>query len=517
VIARHAQLRPSAVALVHPGGALTYRELHEQVSRICPGLRELGLSQDRPLAILSENRVEYALLLLSCAAAGVPVAAVNWRLPPDKISRAIQLVGPAAVAVSGSFASADEALAGSADVAGFAGAGQRKLICFDAEAAPGAIPWARVAGGMAHTAEPPMVTGDDIATIMYTSGSSGDPKAVAISHAALMSRALLISAELSVESTDAFLGWAPMFHVSSTDYLFVTCFLGGVYVLMNGFDASLIAQQLSERDVGWLMLMPGLISELLTALDGRDLRRVRCVGAMADLVPPDQLAALTGRLRAPYVNSFGSTEAGLVPGASLLAPGAAAFAAADASALDKIPTNYCQLRLVDEKGTEVALGEVGELVLRGPTLFSRYWGDSDATAEAFRGGWFHTGDLMRMKPGGALAFVDRVKYVVKSGGENVYPAVIEKVLMSHPQVTEAVAVRHPHPRLGEAVRAFVVVKTPAPSPADLMDFAGRHLARYEIPRWLEIVDAAELPRNVTGKFVRADLERRPLTVAEVRR
>jgi len=503
VISAHGRLRPRSVALAHAEGEITYGQLAEIVTDIARGLATLGLPRGRPLAVVSENRIEYALLLLACATVGTPVATINSRLPPGKVLGALRLVQPAAIAVSAKCASllgdarSDEHL------------GTIPLIALDADVTTGSTSWSDLATPSSEAVPAPDVEPEDILTIMYTSGSSGDPKAVAISHAAMTARAHLIAAELGVDGTDAFLGWAPMFHIASTDYLFVTCFLGGTYVVMPRWDAAAIAEELRRRDIGWLMVMPGLIVELLEAVGDKPVRRIKHVGVLADLVPPEQLLLVTERLGATYLNSFGSTEAGLVPGAS-------AVDTRDGHVrLDKIPTRFCQFRLVDDGGLDVAVGEVGELLLRAPTMFSGYWGDEKSTAAAFRGGWFHSGDLMRLGSGGTLTFVDRVKYIIKTGGENVYPSVIERTLLSHPAVIEAVAVRHPHPRLAEAVRVVVAARPPAPSAMELITFAGRDLARYELPRWIEFVDAGDLPRNVTGKVERSEVEKWPLTVPEL--
>lgn len=502
VIARHAMDRPHEIALADDAREIDYAELAEVTGRIAGGLWSAGVRPGRSVAVISENRIEYALLLLACASIGIPVATINHRQPARAVRRALHRLAPTAIVASAHCGPLIRAAAGASSARG----GPR-IIDLDGSLGPDAISWGDLAGS---ACVPPKrsVSGEEIVTIMHTSGSSGEPKAVAISHAAMIARALLISTELGLDGTDAFLGWAPMFHIASTDYLFVTCFLGGTYVVMPRWDPAAVAARLRQFDVGWLMLMPGLIPELLDAVGDAPLRAVKRVGTMPDMVPPQHLLDLTGRLGATYLNTFGSTEAGLAPSACLV------DTTGGVVRLEKVPTRFCQVRLVDEHGADVARGEVGEMLLRAPTLFSGYWGDPAATEEAFRGGWYHSGDLMRAGPGGTLSFVDRAKYMIKTGGENVYPSMIERVLLSHPAIVEAVVVRHPHPRLGQAVRAVVCSQDPAPPVAELIQYAAERLARYELPRWIEFVEPGTLPRNVTGKVERAVVEGWPLTAPE---
>jgi fatty-acyl-CoA synthase len=347
------------------------------------------------------------------------------------------------------------------------------------------------------------VRGEDIATIMSTSGSTGTPKGVAISHRALVARALLIHRELGIDENDAFLGWAPTFHISSTDYLFATCTIGGTFVTLPGFDATAIADELASRRVGWLMLMPGLIDDVLTALGERSVVGLRCVGAMADLVPPDQLRSLTSRLSTRYVNSFGSTEAGLAPGASLVE----LDDGSQAPDLGKRPTRHCQYRVVDPAGHDVPLDGVGELLLRGPTIFSGYWSEAGLSRADFENGWFRTGDLVRHRQGPLLDFVDRATYMVKTGGENVYPAVVEREFQRHPDVVSVATVPTPHPRLHTVLSAYVSLRAGAGPLPEVVAACIENLASYERPYQVHRVEDGAFVRGVTGKIDRAALAR----------
>jgi fatty-acyl-CoA synthase len=237
------------------------------------------------------------------------------------------------------------------------------------------------------------------------------------------------------------------------------------------------------------------------------------VGAMADLVPRHQIADLTRLLQAPYLNSFGSTETGLPPAsACLLPPGEVP------DSLAKRESSFCRIKLVDVDDREVSIDEPGEVAVRGPTVFSGYWNAEAANAHDFRGGWFHLGDMFVRHADGSLDFVDRLKYLIKSGGENIYPAEIERVLLAHPAVADAAVVRKADARWGEIPVAFVALKTEAAgarareaATLDAEALAGwcrERLAHYKVPREVRLISAAEFPRSSTGKIQRHELERR---------
>ena len=161
---------------------------------------------------------------------------------------------------------------------------------------------------------------------------------------------------------------------------------------------------------------------------------------------------------------------------------------------------------MNEKDVDVAVGESGEIIIRGPTLFSGYWGNSEANEKDFRGGWFHTGDVFRRNPNGTLDFLDRKKYMIKSGGENIYPAEIERVLMSYPGVQEAVVVRVKDQKWGEVPKAYVACEEKV-DVAKLLEFCYQRLARYKAPKSIKFVSADQFPRSTTGKVLRSELEK----------
>jgi len=215
------------------------------------------------------------------------------------------------------------------------------------------------------------------------------------------------------------------------------------------------------------------------------------------------LARITRLLGAPYANTFGATETGNPPASSNRIPVGVAPAR-----LSKEQSPFCEIRLVDEAGRHVPDGQPGELWMRGPTLFSGYWNAPEATAEVFAGGWFHMGDVFVRNPDGTLDFVDRRKYLIKSGGENIYPAEIERVLLADPRVAEAAVVRARDERWGEVPVAFVARTDEALTAAVLIDACKQQLAGYKKPREVVFIDYDQFPRSASGKVLRHELERR---------
>jgi fatty-acyl-CoA synthase len=208
-------------------------------------------------------------------------------------------------------------------------------------------------------------------------------------------------------------------------------------------------------------------------------------------------------LNAPYNNTFGATETGLPPATSSVIPIGVA-----PTNLSKRQSAFCEMRLVDADDNEVPIGTPGEVILRGPTLFSGYWNAEETNATDFRNGWFHMGDVLRRNEDGTLDYVDRVKYMIKSGGENIYPAEIEQVMLADERVHEAVVVRRPDRKWSEVPVAFVVPADPSLAADDLMDLCRENLSSYKRPKDIIFLAAEDLPRSTTGKVQRHELEAR---------
>ena len=232
-------------------------------------------------------------------------------------------------------------------------------------------------------------------------------------------------------------------------------------------------------------------------------RGVKLCGVMADLVPPAEIARITMLLDAPYANTFGATETGCPPCSSDTVP----IGVVPAS-LAKSQSPFCEIRLVDGDDHDVPDGAPGELIMRGLTLFSGYWNNPDANAHEFRGGWFHMGDVFVRRPDGTLDFVDRVKYLIKSGGENIYPAEIERVIVQDARVVEVAVVRAKDPKWGEVPVAFVARRDDSLDEAALLARCRAELAGFKQPKQIRFIAEREFPRSASGKVQRHELEKK---------
>ena len=279
---------------------------------------------------------------------------------------------------------------------------------------------------------------------------------------------------------------------------------GDPVIIVDGYDAEMFLKIIENLRIGWLPLIPGMIDHFLGVLNQQQSVKplgIRLIGAMADLVAPHQIAEITAFLRAPYVNSFGSTETGLPPASAGRIP------------IGEVPTDLgkrqsscCEVQLVDEMDREVPDGEPGDCAIRGPTLFSGYWRAPEVNAKDFRGGWFHMGDVFVRRPDGKLEFKDRAKYMIKSGGENIYPAEIERILLADARVDNAVVVRRPDSHWGEVPVAAVARNDESLTVKELLTRCREQLAGYKQPKEIRFVGFDELPRSTTGKIQRHEVE-----------
>lgn len=479
---------PDRRAVVDGERMLTYAELEARSNRLANGLLARGLVAGDRFALLARNRLEYIEVELAAAKTGLILAALNWRLADRELAHCIKLVEPRMVIAEAGFGAQLDRL----DI----GAVERIALGEDYEA---------TLAGAAASYPDRDIDPENGLVILYTSGTTGMPKGALISHRAMIARAMCMAAELNMPIGDSFCAWAPLYHMASTDTALGTLLRGGTVHVVDGYDPDRLVEVLERERMQWFILMPGMIGEFATLLRDRKVtvKGVGCCGAMADLVPREDIAAASTALGAPFVNSFGATETGLPPASSSLLP-----IGIQPDSLSKRQSAFCELRLVDPDDNEVAVGVPGEVALRGPTLFSGYWNADETNAHDFRNGWFHMGDVLRRNADGTLDYVDRVKYLIKSGGENIYPAEIEQVILADPRVREAVVVRRPDRRWGEVPIAFVVPTGEAPTAEEILAHCRAHLSSYKRPKDIRFLRDDELPRSTTGKVQRHALEAR---------
>lgn len=484
VLRNQAQNNAEAIALSDPEHTFTFSEMHLVTNRLARGLLDAGVCRGATVGVIGTNSIEHVLIQHACSKIGAAVAVVNWRQSKDEVEYALGLVSPQIVFVQPQF---QEVVA------------ELDIPVADLHGCTSGPLYDRFIERFDDSDITTDVNPEDIATIIYTSGTTGRPKAAAISQRAMIARAHFAAIEMRLTAEDAHLAWAPMFHLVSADYMFICAVLGSRYVVVDGFEPDVINEYVHSIQLGWLVLMPGAIEPLLERLrkDKRPTMPIKLVGAMADLVPPAQIIELTTLLDAPFYNSYGMTEAG--PLTKGLIP-----VGQQSENLGKQMTALSNYRLVVD-GLDAREREPGELWVFGPTLFSNYVNDPKATSEAHSEGWYRSGDLLKRDSAGRLHFVSRSKYLIKRGGENIYPAEIERVLLTCPGVVEAVVVGKRDQKWGETPIAFIA--TDSSVSVESLEAACRNqLAGYKIPEDFRELPLEQFPRNVTGKVIREKLE-----------
>jgi fatty-acyl-CoA synthase len=274
---------------------------------------------------------------------------------------------------------------------------------------------------------------------------------------------------------------------------------------VTGFQPAQLLEIMSRETLGNVTPMPASIGRVIDELHRTGLRpkSLMTCGAMADLVPRHQIEEVTTLLNARFRNTFGATETGGPPAGAHLIP-----VGTTPERLSKVQSSYCRIRLVDEEDRDVADGTPGEVLFRRPSLFSGYWNAPDVNAEDFRDGWFHMGDMMVRNPDGTLDFVDRREYLIKSGGENIYSAEIERFLLGSRRIADAVIVRKHDAHWGEVPVAFVVRADETLTAEDVLALCRGKIANYKLPKEVHFIREAEMPRSETSKVKRFELEAR---------
>ncbi len=481
-------MHPTHPAVVDGARRLSYAELEARSNRLANALLARGLKHGDRFAILARNRLEYVEVELAAAKAGLILAALNWRLGDRELTHCIELVEPQVVLVQPEFCEQLTRLPIDAVPQVSFGDEYEALLA----AAPDHYP------DLTFDPESGLV-------ILYTSGTTGLPKGALISHRAMVARAMAMSSELGMPVGDNFCAWAPFYHMASTDTALCILMRGGTVHVVDGYDPDRLIEVLEQVRMQFFILMPGMVADFAAIVKARGVKvkGVGVCGAMADLVPREDIKAATEALNAPYNNTFGATETGLPPATSSFIPIGVA-----PTSLSKRQSAFCELRLVDPDDNEVPVGTPGEVAMRGPTLFSGYWNADATNAHDFRNGWFHMGDVLRRNADGSLDYVDRVKYMIKSGGENIYPAEIEQVILTDARVREAVVVRRPDRRWGEVPVAFIVAAEAGLDAEAILDNCRENLSSYKRPKGIFFIQDDELPRSTTGKIQRHELEAR---------
>jgi len=495
---------PDTVALKERDRAFTYPETNRRVNRLAHGLLSLGLRKGDKVAVLLENCIEIVEVYLATAKTGLVIVPINFRLLGPEVEYIATNSDARAFIVHDEFAPCVDGIRSALTaiepenyvVVGNPREGYREYESLLREASEG---------------EPEtLVDPEDPWILIYTSGTTGVPKGVVRSHESHVAFYLINAIDFGFNEHDVCLNVMPLCHINSTFFTFTFTYVGGTAYIhpARSFRAEEILEIIEREEVTFISLIPTHYSIILNAPEGAkgfdvsSIRKLLC--SSAPVAKDMKLAIMDFFTGVELYEAYGSTEAGIVtvlkPEDQMRKLGSIGY--------ESLGTDF--VKVLDEEGNEVGIGEIGELYSRGPMLFDEYYKLPDKTARSFRGEWFSAGDLGMRDEDGFYQIVDRKDNLIITGGEHVYPSEVEKVICAHPGVLDVAVVGLPHEKWGEAVTAFVIARDAGnpPAEAEIIGFCRGRMAGYKRPKAVYVITEAEMPRTGSGKVLHRVLRER---------
>jgi len=494
-IQKWSTVQPEKKALIFEGTSFTYRQLGDRIHRLGNSLTAMDVRKGDRVAILLYNCNQYLEAYFAAARIGAVAVPLNYRLATPEVEYLLCNAGAETLIFDGEFVETVKGLRQKIPVKKerYLGVGDRlpdlalnyeHVIRESPPEAP-RVPWE--------------VTGEDPHLIMYISGTTGLPKGAVLSHRKTFYNCLNADIFFELKSTDVMLIVVPLFHSAG---LLITAspmyYQGGTVVLHKRFDARKILEDIQKYRVNKFLAITTMYNFILQRenLESYDLSSLETCYVGGERVPP----SLVQKYREHGIflrQIFGQTETSIL-----------LWTTAE-DAMNKIetvgkPVLHGEIRLVDAEGRDVGMGEVGEIIARGPILMSGYWNGPELTRQTIRNGWLHTGDLAKMDEEGCFYIVDREKDMYISGGENVYPAEIEKIYSAHPKVFEVAVVGVPDEKWGQVGKVFIVLKEGSSmTEEEALRYCEGKVARFKIPKYCRFVKA--LPKTESGKIKKSSL------------
>ncbi|HIW91523.1 MAG TPA: long-chain fatty acid--CoA ligase [Candidatus Corynebacterium avicola] len=509
---RHADLHGEDTAIVYEGTEFSYTELMKAVGKFAAALREDGVGRGDRVAYAGLNSVTFFITFFSAIWVGATFVPLNFRLVGDEMRGVLRDARPDVVLAEPVQAAAFDEFLGTLAI--------RKTLLVDTDpnledaTAPSDawLPYSEFVHGCNEIPPHEPQHDEDLAALLYTSGSTGRPKGVMLTHGNLWWGWNNVDSAIDTRADDVSLAVAPLFHIGGLNaFSLRTLTHGGTLLVRRKFDPAQALRDIEERRVTTVFLVPAMLTAMSRQpnFDATDLSSLRATCVAAAPVPPDLISLYAGR-GVLLQQAWGLTET-------------APFSTnVDESMVQEklgscgTPMPYTRVKVVNPESLAdiTESGEVGELWVQGPNVSVGYWNNPKATRQAFTDdGWFRTGDLGRRDEDGYYYIVDRLKDMVLSGGENIYPAQIENALFTHPDIVDVAVIGIPHEKWGETVCAVVQFKDDPASLEDIREFLSTRVASYKLPRALVVTE--EVARNGSGKLDKQRIRREVLAEASL--
>jgi O-succinylbenzoate-CoA ligase len=494
LVAKRAQLNPAREAFVQPDGGLrmSYLELNDRVNQTANYLVGLGVKKGDRVAILQMNSIEFVAAFFALAKIGGIVVPLNWRLVGDELEFILKDSGASILLFGSEFAELVTGLHGRGDKTDI----RHWLYSGKPDTKPGfAVQYEPIV--LQQPADEPVIgaADDDELYIMYTSGTTGLPKGVVHTHNTAMWASITGTATISFRESDRYLLSLPLFHVGALNPLTNAVYTGITCVVMRAFDPVRTWELIQEEKITTLLAVPAMLNFMLQALEqGKyDYSTVRwCMSGAAPV--PKTMIETYDKLGIGILQVYGLTET----------CGPACLIGAEDSIVKAGSTGkaffHTSVRIVDENMNDVGPNEPGEVLVAGKHIMKEYWNRPDATAETLVDGWLRTGDMAEKDEDGFIYIRDRLKDMIISGGENIYPAELENVLLAHEKIRDVAVIGQPSDTWGESPFVVAVKGDPDLTEAEVLKFCRGKIASYKLPKGAAFVD--EIPRNPTGKVLK---------------
>ena len=489
----------------------TYRQMADRIHRLSRFLKDKGVDKGDRVAVLLQNCHQFIESYFAAAHLGAILVPLNIRLTPRELSFILEDSGAALLITSRRFGTQVIALKEM-------GARLRQIIW----TGPGETPATYASFDYEEILEegpvtpPPMalISDDDIAHLYYTSGTTGRPKGVILSHKNVCVHTLAAIAELRLSDRDNWIHAAPLFHLADAWATFAMTWVGGKHVIVEDFEPSEVLSIMQEERITITNMIPTMLNMLVNTpgVDRYDFSSLRVLLSGGAPIAPEVVRRIMETFKSDYIQTYGMTETSPYLTLSILKENLLHLSPEEQfhyKARTGRPFIGVLLKVVREDGGEVLPNdeEVGEIIVKGDSVTEGYWNRPEETTAALKDGWLYTGDMATVNEEGYVNIVDRKKDVIITGGENVYSVEVENVLYTHPSILEAAVIGVPDPKWGEAVKAVVVLRPGYQSTEeDIIEYCKKAIAGFKAPKTVDIV--VELPKTGSGKIYKKGLKER---------